>query len=368
MDLPTRLDLFKLGADYVLQHATKIDPAQVYVDGSDINLFTGITSQIGYQLVLNLAQKVNALMLDGAEDEDLDRYAWDRYQLTRKGASPAVGTIRIYRIVGGSAGTIDVGTKLATLSGVEYITTTTTSFGASTLSMTANVRAVQAGKSSQVGANTIRKFATPSALFDASLMVNNDFATAHGEDVEDDPDFRTRIRDFWKTVRRGVVGAIAYGARAVPGVVSAAAVEVTTLGGSPARVVMLYIADSSGIASAAKAQEVLDSLLEYRACGIQVVIVTAMPQILDITLRLAFVQGVDTVNLTETIRNAIVEFVNTLPVSGLLSRAQLYSMLQRYVAEGLIVTDGTLVAPVGDVVPLPGNTIRTTITNVTVVA
>lgn len=367
-DLPTRLDLYKIGADYVLQHAARIDPMQVNVDGSDVNLFCGIASAMGNALTDQLAYKVNALLLDGAEDEDLDRYAWDRYQIVRKGASAAVGMARIWRATAAAGiGTIPTGTRLITLTGVEYITTTAASFGASTLEVIdVKVRAVQAGKTGQVGANSIRKFAVPGDLFDSSMQINNDLTTAHGEEPEEDDEFKNRIRDFWRTVRRGTLGAIEFGARTVPGVASASAVEVT-LAGNPVRVVVLYIADSSGVASSVIAQQVRDALLDYRAAGIQVLVYTSMPQIVDVELHLTFESGVDTDGLTDLVRNAVVEFVNTLPVSGTLYRAALLSVLQRYKADGLIVNDGTVVDPAGDLVPDPGVTLRTTYANVVVV-
>ena len=362
-DLPTRQDLFRIGADHVLQRATKIDPGQVYVQGSDVNIFCGAASTLAYQLVLQLAHRTNTLLLDGAEDEDLYRYAWDRYSLPRKGAASAVGQVLLFRDLAGLAGSVGIGEKLLTLGGVEYITTGTASFASSTLSVLVNVRAVQAGKASQVGRNSIRKFATPGGLFDTKLQVTNDLPTAHGEDAEDDQDFRNRIRDFWKTVRRGVVGAIEYGARSVAGVVSARAEEVTS-NGDAARIVMLYIADSSGVASLAKATEVRDALVEFRSAGIKVVVVTSMPQIASVALALQFQNGVDSDGLTEIIRAAVVEFINTLPVSGPLYRAALHSVLQRYVSSGLIVSNSTVASPSGDLIPEPGKTIRTTITNV----
>src|SRR5260221_476101 len=88
---------------------------------------------------------------------------------------------------------------------------------------------------------------------DATLQVTNPLTTAGGEDVEDDDTFRARIRDFWRTARRGILAAIEFGAKTVPGVVSAQAVEALSVGAAPARVVNLYIADSSGVSSEALA-------------------------------------------------------------------------------------------------------------------
>jgi uncharacterized phage protein gp47/JayE len=366
-DFPTRLDLYSLARQYVLSRASKIDPAQVDVEGSDVNLFTGIASVIGYQVTLGLIQNINALLLDGAYDEDLDRYGVDRYQLPRKGAAAAVTDVRIFRVsTAGGAGTIPSNTSLTTLNGIEYITTTAASLGPLDLTTTAQVRAVQAGKVSQVGANQIRAFATPGLLFDQTLQVNNDTAAAGGEDTEDDDDYRERIRDFWRTAQRGTLAAIEFGARTVPGVVSALASEALTSDPRPARVVNLYIADSSGVASAALGATVQATLNEFRAAGISVVIANSIPQIVDVELHLTFAANTDTTVLTQVIRANMAEFINSLGVGEVLYRAALFSVLQRFSGNGLIVSQNTVVVPTGDLAPATGQTLRTRLENVTV--
>ena len=367
-DLPTRADLYGIGRDFVVQRATRIDPAQVDIEGSDVNIFVGVASVIGDQIIKQLAYRAGALTLDGSDDEDLDRYAFDRYQIPRKGASPAKGGVRIFRtsFVAG-AGVIPIGTKIVTDTGFEYITTTTASLGATDLTTAANVRAVEAGKLTQVGANALVRFQNVAGLFDATLQVINDAATAGGEDAEDDDTFRSRIRDFWRTARRGVLAAIEFGALTVEGVVSAQAIEILTTGSQPARLVQLFISDSTGVASDALAQEVLAALDDYRAAGIQVLISTSLPLIVEIQLRLSFRANVDTLTLTDNVRAAVVEFVNSLPVNGTLYVGQLFSVLQRFVEDGIIINQGSLVAPVGDLIPDVGQTIRTTLANTVIV-
>jgi uncharacterized phage protein gp47/JayE len=203
-------------------------------------------------------------------------------------------------------------------------------------------------------------------LFDGTLTAINPEPTAGGEDAEDDDTFRDRIRDFWRTARRGILAAIEFGALTVPGVVSAQAIEALTNGNQPARVVNLYIADSTGVASDALAQQVDVALDEYRAAGIAVLISTSLPLLVDIQLRLSFRAGVDTLTITDNVRAAVVEFVNSLAVNGTLYAAQLYSVLQRYADDGLIPDENTIVSPTGDLVPAVGQTLRTTLANVTV--
>jgi uncharacterized phage protein gp47/JayE len=365
-ELLTRLDLFEIGRRYVMTRAKRIDPEQVNVEGSDANIFVGSMSFVGQAISRQNGDRIRALLLDGAISEDLDRYALDRYSMTRKGAAAALGEVRFYRTAGGVAGTVPIGTKLVSLSGIEYVTLTAATFAAADLEKKANVRAVQAGKEYQVGANQIRKIDKPSILFDPKLQVNNDEKTAGGEPREPDTEFRERIRKFWTTARRGTKSAIEFGAQAVDGVSTARAVEVITGGGQPARVVQLYIADSSGVASASLGTKVRANLEDYRACGIAVVTALSIPQIVDVLLKLTFAAGVDTSTLTEAIRAAVVEFINSIAVNGTLYRADLYSILRRYVLDGLIVDDTSVVVPTGDLVPVAGRTLRTTIDNVKV--
>jgi uncharacterized phage protein gp47/JayE len=366
-DLPTRLDLQRVGANWVLQRNQRIDPRQVLVSGSDANLFVGSGAAVASAVVAQLAYSTARLLLDGAVGEDLDRLAFDRYRLPRKGAAPAVVDVRMYRAsAAAGAGSVPIGTPLATAQGIAYTTTETVTFGASALSATGACRAAQAGKSQQVGKNAIRQFQQPGLLFDKTLKVNNDEAAAGGEDVEADDDFRARVRAFWASARRGVAGAIEFGALLVPGVASAQAQEALTSGGLPARYVALYIADSSGIANAALARAVQIQLLDYRAAGIYVQVYPSLPTIVPVRLSLAFASNVDTNSLTELVRAAVVEYVNSLPVNGTLAIGGLASVLERYRSDGLIPSQGSIVTPVGDVVPDPGASLRTTLDDVTV--
>lgn len=365
VDLPTRLDLYAIGRDYVLQKAKKIDPGQIDVEGTDVNITIGAVSVMCDAIIKQLAYGLNRLLLDGAQKDDLDRYALDRYQLTRKGASAALGAVTFTRLTtAAGAGSVPIGTKLVAQN-VEYITTTVANFASGDTKSQANVRAVQAGKTSQVTANSITKFSNIGLLFDQTLTVTNLLATAGGEEVEDDDTFKSRIRDFWLTARRGTLGAIEFGAKTVPGVVTAMAVEVTTPGGLPARVVNLFIADSSGVASVALGNQVSTALLDYRAGGIAVIINTSLPTIVTVELHLQFQANVDTDALSVLVQQAVVDFINSLPVNGTLYIGELFSVLQRFKPDGLVPSQTNIVSPVGDVVPTVGQTLRTTLANVT---
>jgi len=370
-DLPTRLDLFQIGRQHIITRAKKIDPTQVDVEGSDANIFVGSASVIGAAIIRQIAYSVARLLLDGAEEEDLDRYALDRYNEERKGASPARGSVDISRSsAAGGRGAIPAGTPLRSSTGVEYITLKTVRFGdADLVQRNVPVRAVQAGKSQQVGAGFIKEFSKPNTLFDPTLLVTNPKAMAGGEERESADEFRQRIRTFWKTQARGTLGAIERGALSVPGVTSARAESVITLIGKtaiPARVVLLYISDSSGVASDALATDVLTALEDYKAGGIAVIVYTSQPLLIDVELSLSFSANVDTLALSELVRVAVYEYINSLPVNGPLLIGELLTVLSRFRQDGLIPTLSSIVAPVGDLYPTAGQTIRTTLDRVKV--
>lgn len=366
-ELLSRLDYFNIGRRYIITRATRINPREIDVEGSDINLIVGSAAFMANAVARQNIERINALLLDGARGDDLDRYAWDRYQILRKGASAALGAVTFSRTSAAQgAGGIPVGTKLVTLTGDEYVTTTTANFAASALTATADVRAAQAGKEFQVGANNIRRFDKPNEIFDTTITVNNPEATAGGEPAETDDVFRERIRGFWLAARRGTLTAIEFGATETLGVESANAIEILDEDGRPNRFVELFIADSSGVASLALAQAVDAKLVEFRAAGIFVGINTSRPQIVDITFQPTFIAGVDTAGLSERIRNAIVEFINSLRVNQPLLTNDIGAVLARFRADGLVPTETTLVEPVGDLQPESGFTLRTRTSNVQV--
>src|ERR1017187_2646010 len=90
VDMLTRLDLYEVGRAYVRSRAKRIDPAQIDIEGSDINLVVGSQSFMTFAVQRQLGERMNAVFLDGCDGEDLDRWGYDRYRLLRKGASPAL--------------------------------------------------------------------------------------------------------------------------------------------------------------------------------------------------------------------------------------------------------------------------------------
>lgn len=368
LDLVSRLDLHAIGRQYLEERALHLTPGIVDVEGSDANVFVGSQSFVANAVVLQLADRYAALTLDGAFGEDLDRYAWDRYRLPRNGASASVGFARFFRSsIAAGLGAVPIGTKLVSLTGKEYVTTSVASFSAGGYVASCSVRSTSAGRNQNLGRNQLRSIVVPGALWDPSLQVTNDDPTAHGDDREQDSDFKVRIRAFWKAARRGTLSAIAFGARQVPGVASADATEVIDTDARPARIVELAIADGSGVASRALGVVVEAELLEWRAGGIAVIVSTSLPQIISVSMHLVFRAGIETSALAETIRATVLGYINSLGVNVPLYLGNLSALLTRYADSGLIPKESTIVEPSGDLIPTPGMTLRSQLANITLV-
>jgi hypothetical protein len=363
MELLSRIDFYAIGRQYVLGRAKKIDPEIVDREGSDVNLLVAGGSFMAQAVSRQQADLMSTQFMDaGLSEEDLDRLVLDRYsgEVVRKGAAPALVTIEMGRpgnVAG--AGTVAIGTKLISLDGTEYVTMGPASFDATQLSgVTVVARSVQAGTAFQVGKNQIRRFDNSALLFDPTIEINNPDPAAGAADRETQDELIERARAFFGAARRGILAAIEFGATKVPGVASAHAVEVLTTGNTPARIVLLYVADATGTSNAALANVVGLSLDEWRAAGITVLVQSSIPQLASVILALTFVNGVDTVVLTANIRNAVLEFINSLGVNQPLYRSDLGAVLSRFRESGLLPNNATIIAPAGDIVPDSGRTLR----------
>lgn len=365
MELLSRLDYFQVARRIIYGRAQKIDPAVVDIAGSNLNILAASSSFMAQTVGRQLADGMRSLTL-AAERDDLDRVIVDRYGLPRKGAAAAVVPLEFSR---GSAaaggGTLVVGTRVSSLSGVEYVLTSAASFGSSQLSgVTADARAVQAGFAYQVGTNQIRRFSDASLIFDPSIAVNNAEPAAGGTQRESDEAYRERGRRFYLAVRRGTLGAIEVAATEIEGVASAVASDVMAAG-QPARAVQLLVADDAGVCNRVLAARVVARLRESRAGGIWVTVLSSVPQLVSVALRLSFAANVDTTVLASQIRSAVADFVNGLAAGQPLLRGDLFAVLSRYRASGLIVLDDSVASPTGDLYPDSGRTLRCRLEDVT---
>lgn len=363
-DLPSRTDLFQVGRrSLITTPGLRVNPKSVDVEGSDINVLLGAMSLMGEEIVSSVAVCMRGLFVETAEGDRLDRVAFDRYQLTRLPAAPATVTLTLTR-PNASFGsfTYGAGSRVQTPSGTVFATDLDTVFGAADLTKTVTATALVAGPDGNVPAESITQFVDQPA--DASLTsTNEDIGTpgfadfipggaAGGVDAETDPEFRARILDFFPTVRRGTIGAIEFGARLVPGVAVARAIEIENLIGGqpiPACLVQLIVADRNGGFSQAMLQAVRDILIQFRAAGIPVQVTGGVVANQLVQWRIAFVSGFNQQKVQDEVRAVTSAVAQFLRPGEILYKSALIAAART--VPGAVIDANSLVAPLGDTVP-----------------
>lgn len=374
-DFPTFAELFRIARDEALSKNSSLTREIIEREGTDANALTAGGVAAADEVVGQLTKVASSLYLDSAVGQDLDRLVFDRYNLVRKPASPAVGTVEFSTTAANpTAFSIPVNTKLQTSDGKQFLTTAAATFPTnSTGPVLVAVRSAKAGLSQQAKAGTITNILASINGAPADLKVTNTLATAGADNEELDDSLRDRAKRFFTTVRRGTLKAIEAGALAVPGVRKATAFEATDGLGRPAKSVQLLVSDaftdqlvnSATVPAAYEAQSqvlanaVFQSLDDVRAAGIFVDVRVAQVVLLTVQLGLSFVAGVDVDSVAFQARAIIVAYVNSLPPGEDFRRSDAIAAL-RGVA-GLIVSDSDIISPAGDVVTTQLQVLRTTL-------
>jgi uncharacterized phage protein gp47/JayE len=350
----TRAEAFAVGRAAVAgTPGIRLNPAVADIPGSDLNLVIGIDSVIGEEVVSRGASAMRGAFAETSRGAQLDRVAYDRYGLVRFSATPASVDLVLTRPLPGVAtpGTYSAGSVVQTADGVQFGLDTDAVFGNFDVTVLVSATCTTVGASTNVAPSTVTAFST--SPFDATLTVNNPASAAGGTDTESDIQFLGRIRGFFPTVSRAILGAIEYGAKQVPGVAVATASEILNpSGGFPAGAVQLVIGDRNGNATTSMVTAVSDTLLNYRAAGIPVFVLSGVVVYQTVQWNLAFKAGFDEKLATSRVQAVTVsvsQFLPPGPDNGILYRASLISAAQQ--VPGVILSDASLVYPLGDVVP-----------------
>ena len=371
--LPTREDYFQIGARTVFQRAqlrakpTRLSPQAVFTPGTDINIIIAACSAMADEATRHLALRIAALYLDSAEGEDLDRLVADRFSPTvvRKQAAQAVVPLTFTRSIPPSNGqsvTYDVGRKFKTPQGVEFELVQSASFalngsGPVTVAAVASL----AGEVGNVAAGSITQFVEQG---DAGVLVTNAEAAAGGTDVETDSSLRERARAFYLAARRATLSAIEFGALTVDGVTNATGEELLGPDGYPNGWVRLYISDRNGQANTVLAEAVRLALREYRGAGVPVAVVASSPQFESVAYNVAFATGTDQQRAIQQLKAVTVNALSVLAPNEPLRRSMLMALARS--VTGVVVPDGAVTNPLGDLFPITGRSIRTSMDRVTV--
>lgn len=375
-DLPNREEIFQIGATEILLRnqsrpsGSRITRDAIYSPGSDVNIMLAAGAAMADETVRQEATRNAALWLDSSVGDDLDRLVADRTnnEMPRKLASPALVQLSFSRSIPPSPGlsyTIPIGEKFSTSDGIEFELVEPVAFGAgSSGPITGDAQAVFVGTLGNVDNKTITKFVVSSG--EPGLVVTNPSLAAGGAEDEDDVAYRYRARQYFKASRRGVIGALEIGALQVPGVVSATAEEELDSTGIQTGLVRVYIADINGQSNSVLTTAVSNVLREYRAAGIVPDVISSYPEMVSIAYAVSFRAGIDTTIARQQIKTATLSAVNSLAPGESLLRSALISVLRS--VPGVIVYDGAVIEPAGDLVVTGGNarTLKTRLDLVTV--
>jgi uncharacterized phage protein gp47/JayE len=336
----------------------KLSASKLTEDGSDLNLVVNAGVGMADETLRQLKLAMQANIVATATGADLDTLAWDRFQLTRKPQSFATVLLVFTRpnaTAGG--GTIPAGTQISTVTGIIFELIYDVVFGASDLTQNGYGLASVSGP----GANGLlpTTINTPlTAFFDSTITVSNPYVSAGGSLIETDAQFIFRIRNFYMTQQRGTLNALMQGALTVAGVYNAYAYDVIDpITQEPFGESGLIIADQNGNSTQVMINNVVQTLLNYKAAGNYVNVIGGTVSLVSITIHVSYMSGIDSLAAQQLVRNAIVAAVNnlgpgqTLYLSSIISAAASVS--------GVIVGSGAVTVPAGDVVPSIGQVLRT---------
>lgn len=367
-DLPTRTELFRRWRNAALAVPdTRISPREIDRPGSDANLLCAASAIMGEEIVARMARALQGAFESTAKGTALDRVIFDRKGLTRLPATPAIGTVSLTRpTFAAGGGTVDGGlpgstpspTRIVTNRGIVYILTEPAVFGATALGpVVVTIQAELAGLQYEIAEDQAWNWVdTP---FDPTIVIANPDETAGASDEETDSQYLARSRSFFPTLRRGTIGAIAYGLRSTPGVASASVEEVVApTTGYPACFVNGYVIDETGQSNSTLAAKAQLQLLEYRAAGIPTIVSPSVPQYVDIEFSgTEFDTSIvlDTSAAAALVRARIVSALSNQIPGQVLLRSTIIAAARS--VPGFIVDDVDLIEPAAALIPTSTNSV-----------
>ena len=290
--------------------------------------------------------------LDTSDGDALTRVADDRYGIQRVEATEAIGQVTIARSSSGAAVTLIAGTRIRTPADAagqsilfELDAPASFSLGSNTPVVVA-ATAVEGGRDGNVGAGTNTEFV--SAPSDSTITVTNVAGFAGGADEESDPALRARCRSFFATLRRGTLAALEFGAKQVPQVRVATAVEATN------GLVSLYVSDEDGNSNAQMINLVIIELENWRAAGTVVQVLGGIIFEQDVELSITARAGVvvDATLVTQAVTGALLK----LATGETLYRDTIQGAVKALDPDGIVTV--TVTVPATDVAPDANQLIR----------
>lgn len=360
MDFPTSSELFELAARKVVATNPKILESVARQSGTTVNSMLQAGGLMGSSLVGKIVEAYSNSKISTAKGAALRELVFDWFGLIPFGANPAVVPISLMPS-GVKTGTIGVGTILTTPTGIQFQTLESVTWAASSASQTVNCQAVLAGPTGNVGPGQINAFKTAPA-FDTNMTVLQANYAVGGSVAETDDQLKARAKGFWSAARRGTIGAIEYGAKMVPGVVNAKAIESDVYVGSTlipqSKIVTLYASDINGRSNTIFKAAVQSELENWRPCGVYVAVESGRVVFLPIDISVSYVAGTDTVAAQKKVIATILAYMDELRYGQKMDLGAIEDRVRRI--EGVSTTvPPRITAPTGDQIPNPDDILKT---------
>jgi hypothetical protein len=317
-------------------------------EGSFIDALTGAGAVLADETIrLGLAGQAR-FFFDTAIGAELDALAADRGFPARKAASSGAGEVQWTKVVGAAAYTIPAATRIqGTLDdGTPVVVESTASVVVQAIDTVVTVPCI----AQATGPTTNLSIGFLDTVLDTipsdpAATVTNAARFVGGAVVESDEAYRSRLRLFFSTLRRATVAAIKFGALLVAGVQVVTVSEATV----PADgIVRVYIGDPDARSNALQVAAVVTELENWRAAGVQVVVLGADREEISVALTVTVPAGTDIASLAADIRANIVGYTDTLEPSEVFRISELY---HRAHDAGETVLSVVATAPVADVTP-----------------
>lgn len=357
MPAPSQRDLFEqTRAAFLVQR-----PDLVALPG-DTSYFLSTAAVAAGDLILgSFGQRVAETYLDGAQGDALTALVRDHWGIDRVLAVSSRGQVTLSHVAG-PTGTIPAGSRVATqpdASGAfqTYLTDVDLVWGAGDNSLSVAATAKDGGMAGNAAAGTVTRVLD--SLFD-TFTVTNASRFAGGAPAQTDPELREAARGFQRTVEKGTLAALEFGATQIP----ARTVKIATAVEDPSGITYLYVADGQGNSNSTMVDAVTAILPNWRAAGSLVQVVGGVLYTQAISVSLVVKAGVSIPALAARVRTAIAAAVNRLPIG-----ATLYTSLIQAAARAVDPTNIIEVIvnnPGASVAPDAGQVIRTSTGIITV--
>lgn len=353
---PSEQDLYDQGRAELL----RIRPDLVALPGDIPDLIIAAAVAMAGVVVARTTQGISETFFDGNKGEPLKKLVRDHTGQEPIGQVSATGVVR-FSHAAGPTGIISAGTRVATDPDengdfVIGVTDLSLVFGGGDAQLEVAATAEKAGRAGNVQPAAFTRILD--SLFDTTFVVTNVERFAGGAEAQTDDEIIAAARSFYQTLRRGTKAAIEFGAKQVPTIRLATAVESATGLGT------VYVADSDGETNAELVNDAIIELENWRALGAVVQATGGTLFTQAITVALTVKAGVKVAALVENVRSAIVSAVNRLVHGETLYHDLIQSAARAVDPDGIVTV--VVTNPPTAIVPTSNQVIRTSADIVTV--